>query len=49
MSLYDDYAQLFKTLCIEDQKINFLFANFANIDVVGHIENERNKIFSIPC
>jgi len=25
---------------LKDQKINFLFANFANIDVVGHIENE---------
>jgi 2,3-bisphosphoglycerate-independent phosphoglycerate mutase len=25
---------------MEDPKIHFLFANFANIDVVGHIENE---------
>ena len=25
---------------LKDQKIDFLFANFANIDVVGHIENE---------
>jgi 2,3-bisphosphoglycerate-independent phosphoglycerate mutase len=24
-----------------DPEINFIFANFANIDVVGHIENER--------
>jgi 2,3-bisphosphoglycerate-independent phosphoglycerate mutase len=25
---------------LEDPEIHFLFANFANIDVVGHIENE---------
>ncbi len=25
---------------LKDQKIDFFFANFANIDVVGHIENE---------
>ena len=24
-----------------DPEMNFIFANFANIDVVGHIENER--------
>lgn len=26
---------------LEDPEIGFIFANFANIDVVGHIENER--------
>jgi len=26
---------------LEDGQIDFLFANFANIDVVGHIENEK--------
>ena len=26
---------------LEDPEIDFIFANFANIDVVGHIENEK--------
>jgi 2,3-bisphosphoglycerate-independent phosphoglycerate mutase len=26
--------------CLQDQQVSFWFANFANIDVVGHIENE---------
>ena len=32
---------------LKDQKINFLFANFANIDVVGHIENEGAILKSV--
>ena len=32
---------------LADRKVDFLFANFANIDVVGHIENEKAVVKAV--
>lgn len=34
---------------IEDQEIRFVFANFCNVDVVGHIENEKAVLQAVEA